>query len=114
MNTRLMVSTVAVAACLALGSFSVIAGQAPRAGELWQVTPTMAMAGMNMPLPPQQVCSPRVWTRPPSGSGPDQTCVNSGFAMAGTTANWRITSQSPPSTGVGQITRNGDSYTGSI
>jgi hypothetical protein len=112
MNTRLIASIAVAAVCLFLGSLAVIAAQP--AGDLWQVTPQMSMQGIALPLPPQQVCAAREWTRPPGGSGPDPSCVNSGFAMSGNTANWSVTCQNPPSTGVGQITRNGNSYTGSI
>ncbi len=114
MNRRTIAYLVGTAACLSLGSFASVAGQA--AGDLWQVTPQMAMGTMTMPLPPQQVCSPRVWTQPPAGSGPDQTCVTSNFALSGNnTATWNITCQNPPSTGTGTITRMGaNAWAGAI
>jgi len=113
MNRR-WTSYCVMAAAVFLGPAGVMAGQA--VGDLWQVTPQMMMGPMTMPLPPQQVCSARQWTSPPAGSGPDPTCVNSGFAMtAPNTATWRITCQSPPSTGVGEITRMGtDAWKGTI
>ncbi len=112
MNRR-SVSYCLMAAALLLGPAGVMAGQA--AGDLWQVTPQMTMGAMKMPLPPQQVCSAKNWTSPPAGSGPDQTCVASNFAMSGNTATWNIACQSPPSTGTGQITRMGaDAWAGSI
>jgi len=116
MNRRSISYLVVTAACLSLGSLSVVAGQADHPGDLWQVTPQMSMAGMVMPLPPQSVCSPKQWTRPPAGSGPDPSCVNSDFMMSDTnTATWRVTCQAPPSTGVGQITRMGaEAWSGSI
>jgi Protein of unknown function (DUF3617) len=91
------------AATLSLGSSTWVAAQAT--GDLWQVATQMSMPGMTMPMAPQQVCSAKQWTRPPAGSGPDATCVNSDFRMSGNTASWKITCQSPPSTGVGEITR---------
>ena len=75
----------------------------------------MAMQGVTFPMPPQQVCSPRDWTQPPAGAGPDPSCVNSNFAMAGQKATWTITCQMPPSTGRGEITRMGaNAWSGSI
>ena len=113
MSKQLIACFAAAAACVSLGSFAVVAAQAP--GDLWTVTPQMSMQGVTIPMPPQQVCSARQWTRPPAGSGPDPTCTNSDFAMSGNTATWKVTCQSPPSTGVGEITRMGvGSWTGSI
>jgi hypothetical protein len=103
-----------MAAAFFLGPVGVMAGQAT--GDLWQVTPQMVMGPMTVPLPPQSVCSPQQWTAPPTGTGPDPTCVNSDFAMSGTsTSTWKITCQSPPSTGTGEITRMGaDAWNGAI
>ena len=113
MNRRTISYLVAMGACLSLGSLAGFAAQAT--GDQWQVTPVMSMQGLNVPMPPQQVCSPTNWTQPPAGSGPDPTCVNSNFAMAGQTATWTITCRNPPSTGTGQITRMGaDAWAGSI
>jgi hypothetical protein len=102
------------AASLSLGSLSGFAAQAT--GDLWSVTPQMVMPGMTMPLPPQQVCSPRQWTAPPAGKGPDATCVNSNFATPSpNTATWTVACQNPPSTGTGTITRMGTgAWTGAI
>ena len=113
MNRRPISYVLMTAAALSLGSLSGLAAQAT--GDLWQVTPQMAMGGMKMPLPPQQVCSAKNWTTPPAGSGPDPTCVASNFAMSGNTATWNIACQSPPSTGTGEITRMGaDAWQGTI
>ena len=113
---KLSIATIAIAgACVFFGSMTVATGQ--NAGDLWQVTTQMSMVGLpiQMPTQTQQVCSERNWTRPPAGSGPDTSCRNTDFALSGNTATWKVTCQSPPSTGVGQITRNGaDAYSGSI
>ena len=104
-----------ISACALFGSLTAAIGQGN--GDLWQVTSQMSMVGLpfQMPAQTQQVCSARNWTTAPAGNGPDQTCRNTDFSMSGNTANWKITCQSPPSTGVGQITRNGDdAYSGSI
>jgi hypothetical protein len=105
MNRRTISYLVAMGACLSLGSLAGFAAQP--AGDQWQVRPQMAMQGITIPMPPQQVCSPRDWTQPPAGSGPDPTCINSNFAMMGNRATWTITCQNPPSTGMGEITRMG-------
>ena len=114
MNRRTISHLVGTAACLSLGSFASVAGQA--AGDQWVVTPTMSMQGVSIPMAPQTVCSPQQWTQPPAGSGPDATCVNSNFTMsANNTATWTITCQNPPSTGTGTITRMGaNAWTGAI
>jgi hypothetical protein len=113
MNRRTISLLVATGACLSLGSLAGLAAQAT--GDLWQITPQMAMQGITLPMPPQQICSAKQWTRPPAGSGPDPTCMASDFMMSGNKATWKIACQSPPSTGVGEITRMGaDSWTGSI
>lgn len=114
MNRRPFFYVLMTAASLSLGSLTGLAAQAT--GDLWQVTPQMQMPGMTVPLPPQQVCSPKQWTAPPAGKGPDATCVNSDFAMSGTTtATWKVTCQSPPSTGTGEITRMGaEAWKGAI
>jgi Protein of unknown function (DUF3617) len=111
---RTLVSFLMASACLSLGSLAGFAAQAT--GDQWQVTPQMAMGGITIPMPPQQVCSPQQWTQPPAGSGPDPTCVNSDFRMVdNNTATWKITCQNPPSTGTGQITRMGAAaWSGSI
>lgn len=110
---RSLISCLWAAACVSLGS---LAGFAQATGDNWVVTPRMSMGGIEIPMPPQQVCSPQQWTQPPAGSGPDPTCVNSNFAMsANNTATWTITCQNPPSTGTGTITRMGaNAWTGAI
>jgi len=113
MNRRTISYLVMTCASLSLGSVAGVARQA--AGDLWIVTPTMAMQGVSIPMPPQQVCSPTQWTQPPAGSGPDPTCRNTDFMMSGNTATWKIACQNPPSTGTGQITRMGAAaWSGSI
>jgi len=116
MNKTSIVTIAIASTCLLLGSLTAATGQ-NGTGDLWQVTSQMSMVGLPIQLPAQtqQVCSAKQWTAPPAGSGPDQTCKSTEFKMTGNTATWKITCQSPPTTGVGQITRNGaDAYSGSI
>lgn len=113
MNRRTIAYLVGTTACVLLGSLAGVAAQA--AGDQWVVTPAMSMQGVSIPMPPQTVCSPQQWTQPPAGSGPDPTCVNSNFAVAGPKATWTITCQNPPSTGTGEITRMGaNAWSGAI
>lgn len=113
MNRRTISYLVATAACVSLGSLAGVAGQAT--GDQWVVTPAMSMQGVSIPMAPQTVCSPQQWTQPPAGSGPDPTCVNSNFVVAGPTATWTVTCQNPPSTGTGEITRMGaNAWSGAI
>jgi len=110
---RTFISCVWAAACVSLGSLVGYAAQAT--GDQWQISPVMSMQGVTIPMPPQQVCSPQQWTQPPAGSGPDPTCANSNFAIAGAKATWTVTCRNPPSTGRGEITRMGaNAWNGSI
>jgi hypothetical protein len=87
------------------------------AGDLWQVTSKMSMEGMPMEMPAQtaKICAPKVWTRPPAGDNPRQKCTRSNYTTSGSKVTWTETCESPPMTGTGEITREGDdAYTGSI
>jgi hypothetical protein len=86
------------------------------AGELWQTTSQMVMAGMPFSPPPQthKVCRAAEWTQPPPGG--DSSCVTSNFQRTGDEATWRMQcSGDRPMSGTGQITFAADvSYTGVI
>jgi hypothetical protein len=85
------------------------------AGDLWQVTSKMSMAGMPMAMPAQvsKVCAATTWTQPPGGMR--GACTRTDFHVDGSTATWTETCENPPMTGHGEITRQGgDAYTGSI
>jgi hypothetical protein len=84
-------------------------------GDLWEVTTKMSIEGMPMEMPARtsRNCSARVWTAPPSG-GPGQ-CSDTEFRQDGNKVTWKTSCSGPPaSTGIGEITRDGDSYTGLI
>ena len=88
---------------------------ADAAGDLWQVTSKMSMAGMPMAMPSQvsKVCAAKTWTQPPGGMR--GKCTRSDFKMDGTTATWTEKCENPPMTGRGEIARQGaDAYTGTI
>jgi hypothetical protein len=96
------------------------AAQAQAKGDLWETISqsTMAMGGMNMPMPPQtqRVCAAKKWTRPPVASSKDQNCKNSDFAISGQTVTWTSVCTGQMSmTGKGEITRQGaDAYSGTV
>lgn len=109
-------------ALLLLGLLVVLAA-GPRAdtpgaaGDLWEVTSKMSMEGLPMEMPGQtmKVCAAKVWTKPPAGDNPQQKCTRTDYAVTGNKVTWTETCVSPPMTGKGEITRQGnDAYTGSI
>ena len=83
-------------------------------GDQWQVSSTMTMEGMPnaMPARVSNVCTPKTWAQPP-GSANSQ-CARSDFHLDGATATWTEKCENPPMTGHGEITRQGDAFTGAI
>lgn len=85
-------------------------------GVLWETTSQVVMPGMPFSPPPTKLnlCTPRVWTRPPPGG--DQSCVNSNYTRVGNKVTWTMQcSGQMPMTGTGEITYDGpDAYTGAI
>jgi hypothetical protein len=89
----------------------------PAAGDLWEVTSKMSMEGMpfEMPANKSKICAARDWNKPPAGDNPQQKCTRSNYAKDGNKVTWKETCDSPPMTGEGEITREGDSdYSGTI
>jgi hypothetical protein len=108
--TSLRFGGLATAAALVFALFPLQA-QAP--GDLWQVTTKMSMQGMSMPGQSSQVCAAKQWTKPPGGAR--EGCTTSGFSMNGNTATWDVMCTGQQSmAGHGEVTRNGDSYAGTI
>ena len=98
---------------------SLLVADPPAAGDLWQVTSKMSMEGLPMELPAQtmQLCTARVWTRPPAGDNPQQNCKRTDYVVTdnGNKITWTESCTSPAMTGKGEITRQGnDAYTGFI
>lgn len=116
MQTRSLVLSGSGATLLLIGAMSLFAAEpAGNTGELWEVTSKMSMEGMPMEMPAQtmRVCSAKEWTEPPPG-GPGE-CKTSDFKRNGNKISWTTTCSGPPAmTGVGEITRDGDAYTGAI
>jgi uncharacterized protein DUF3617 len=115
MNKSLTGSLVAIASLILLLLAPARADDPP--GVLWSMTSQMVVAGMPFSPPPNtvNVCTPRVWTRPPPGGDP--TCVNSNFQRPSPNkVTWTMQcSGQMPMTGTGEITFEGtDAYSGQI
>ena len=111
-----------VAALLALLMMAVPAwpADAPPApakemGDSWEVTSQMSMEGMPMSLPARtsKVCSPKEWKEAPVAGDESHKCKNSDFKTEGAKVTWKTVCEGNM-TGLGEITRTGDAYTGSI
>jgi len=106
-----------VAALFLLGLLPVLAAEIPAKGDLWEVTSKMSMEGLPMEMPVQtaKVCAAKGWTRPPVGDNEHQKCTRSEYITTDNKVTWTESCKSPPMTGKGEITRQGnDAYTGTI
>ncbi len=88
--------------------------EAGKTGDLWDVTSRMSMEGMEMPGRTMKVCAAKEWKEPPAPADEQQKCRYSDFRVVGSRATWKVRCSNPAMTGEGDITRNGDSYTGVI
>ena len=113
----------ATAAVLFFGLAAVaVAANAPAAppketGDQWEVTSQVSMEGLPMALPANtsKICAPREWKEPPVAANEHQKCTNSDFKREGAKVTWKtVCTGEMAMTGEGEITRQGDSYTGSI
>ena len=117
MRTRTSVVAGSASTLLLFATMALLAAEpAGETGDLWEVTTRMSMEGMPMQMPPRtsRNCSTKEWTEPPPG-GLGQ-CSNTEFKRDGNKVTWKTSCSGPPAmTGIGEITRDGDSaYTGSI
>jgi len=106
-----------VAALFLLALLPVLAAEIPAKGDLWEVTSKMSMEGLPMEMPVQtaKVCAAKGWTRPPVGDNEHQKCTRSEYITTDNKVTWTESCKSPPMTGKGEITRQGnDAYTGTI
>jgi uncharacterized protein DUF3617 len=106
-----------VAALFLLALLPVLAAEIPAKGDLWEVTSKMSMEGLPMEMPAQtaKVCAAKGWTRPPVGDNEHQKCTRSEYITTDNKVTWTESCKSPPMTGKGEITRQGnDAYTGTI
>ena len=115
MRTLLFGVAILAAAIVSLATVAADTATAPKEpGDLWEVTMTMSMQGMNMPMPPQKVCSPREWTKPPMKADDKSNCEPVDFKTTANKSSWKLKCAGPPPmTGEGEITRHGrESYEG--
>jgi hypothetical protein len=100
----------AIALALSAMSYPALAAT----GDQWQVSSTMSMEGMpsGMPARVSNVCMPKTWTQPPGTA--NNRCTRSDFHLDGATAKWTEKCDNPQMTGHGEITRQGDAFTGAI
>ena len=105
------------ATLLLLGLLPVLMADTPPRGDLWEVNSKMSMEGLPMEMPAQttKFCAAKDWTKPPGGDNPRQKCQRSEYTITGNKITWTESCESPPMTGKGEITRQGnDAYTGVI
>jgi hypothetical protein len=122
MTSKIRIRCTIVAALMLISASARTAGAAPAAtapkpGDLWEVTSQMSMEGMEMALPAQtiKVCAAKTWNAPPAPANEQQKCRNSDFKVEGSKATWKTICETPPMTGVGEITKDGASaFSGSI
>lgn len=100
---RTLPPALALASALAL---SVGPATAAAPGESWEYSGQMQMMGMQMPMPPQQVCHKAGDTAVPPV---DKRCKTQDIKATGSKATFRIVCGPPdPMEGSGEITRKGD------
>ena len=102
---------------LASSLFVAVGGARAETGDLWEVTSQMSMEGMPMAMPANKskTCSPKEWTEPPRTADQQNNCTSSDFKSEGAKVTWKVTCTGEHAmTGLGEITRSGDSYTGKI
>lgn len=94
-------------AALLLGAWVIpVPAHAQTAGESWEYTGAMEMAGMKMPIPPTRACSlPGETGAPPM----DQRCKVTNLKASGNKTTFQVVCGPPePMQGSGESTRTGD------
>jgi hypothetical protein len=85
-------------------------------GDLWEVTSTMSMEGMDMAMPgmSQKVCAAREWSKPPVGNDDRSNCEVVDFKNTPTKTTWKMRCTGAEAmTGEGEITRTSpEAYNG--
>ena len=110
---KLRISLTPAVVLVLLALTPVQAADAP--GVLWESTSQLVMEGMPMKPPPRTVkmCSAAEWNQPPPGGDP--SCVTSNYSRVGNKVTWTMQcSGQMPMTGDGEITLEGDTYSGQI
>jgi hypothetical protein len=85
-------------------------------GTVWETRNTMEMPGMAMPPQIHRHCAPEgEWKEPPATQPKDSKCKVTDFKQSGKTTSWKMACEGHEKmTGQGSITRDGDSYTGTM
>jgi hypothetical protein len=94
------------------------AAPAAEPGESWEVTTSMAMAGMAMPPQTRTVCKPARDDKPPVGDN-DGRCEMQDYKRSGNTVSWKMKCAGGRNggggTGTGELTYQGrDAYSGTM
>ena len=95
---------------VAIGIVSLLPAAHAAAGEQWELTATMEMPGMQMPIGVNKVCmKPQSPMAPSAGS----ECKVSDIKSSGNTTSFRMQcGGAHPMEGFGEGTRSGDGYSG--
>jgi hypothetical protein len=85
-------------------------------GELWEMTATASVPGVPVSMKPYTttLCQKKDWTQPPqTDPKAGDNCKTTDFARTGDKIAWKMSCESPPMTGEGEITFKGsDAYDG--
>jgi len=108
----------AAALLLALAASTALAAEPPagRKGVIWESTTSMEVSGMSMPPQTMRTCAPEGdWKEPPSTQPPDSKCRVTDVKQSGKTTTWKMACDQPEKmTGAGSMTRDGDTYRGTM
>ena len=118
MTRHLAVRLATTAALLGWGG-AAGAGAPPAAGTkgvVWESTNEMEAAGMVMPPQTARHCAPEgEWTEPPRTQPDDSKCKMTELKQSGKTTTWKMACDGPEKmSGQGTMTRDGDTYRGSM
>ncbi len=110
--------TMAAALLLALAARGAAAADpaAGKKGVVWEATTSMEAAGMVMPPQTMRTCAPEGdWKEPPSSQPAGSKCKVTDLKQSGKTTTWKMACDEPEKmTGSGSMTRDGDTYRGSM
>jgi hypothetical protein len=113
-----MLPTQSAALLLALAAGAAVAAEPPssKKGVIWESTTAMEASGMSMPPQTMRTCAPEGdWKEPPSTQRPDSTCRVTDLKQSGKTTTWKMACDEPEKmTGAGSMTRDGDTYRGTM
>ncbi len=117
MTTSIRRSLATGALLLALAPPGALAqGQAGKKGVVWESTTSMQASGMELPPQTMRNCQPEGdWKEPPSTQPPDSKCKVTDLKQSGKTTSWKMACQGEEKmTGAGTMTREGDTYRGTM